>query len=61
MMDETEYIHVTNRVKVSLMLHILRDILPDEQLITTADQHRMRLQLARWQDALFTHINREKP
>jgi len=53
-MTETEYIRATNRVKVSMALTILRDILVGEGYgITDAELTEITKRLSRAQDKLF--------
>ena len=53
-MTEIEYIKATNRVKVSLALQIMKDILPgDEYGITDEKYHEITKRLSSVQDELL--------
>ena len=60
-MTETEYIRATNRVKVSMALTILRDILIGEDYgITDAELTEITKRLSQAQDKLFTSYKCEE-
>lgn len=56
-MTETEYIAITNRVKVSAAIYIIKDILPDYDGITTCGERTEILRILwEWEDKLFAKI-----
>jgi hypothetical protein len=62
-MKESEYIKATNRVKISLALTILRDVLPsedDEYGITDNELAAIRRPLAQAEEKLFSLIETEE-
>ena len=61
-MKETEYLRATNRVKVSMALTILRDVLPgDDYGITRMDLSEITSRLSRVEEALFCSYELENP
>jgi len=60
-MTETEYIRATNRVKVSMTLAILRDVLPgDDYGIAVAELIEITSRLSRAQDKFFNSYKCEE-
>lgn len=57
-MDENDYLTVTNRVKISMAIHAIKDILPGFDGVTTDDGQKELLKvLYDWEEKLFTKIN----
>lgn len=60
-MTEIEYIRATNRVKISMALTILRDVLPgDDYAITDVELIEITKRLSRAQDKLFASYKCEE-
>ena len=59
-MTETEYIRATNRVKVSLALDIMREVVEDDDYgITAQEKVEITRRLAKAQDKLFASYKLE--
>ena len=59
--SETAYITVTNRVKVTAAISLVRGILPGFDGVTTdEEQKKVLLILQKWEDELFAKIDTDE-
>jgi len=60
-MKEREYINASNRVRVSLLCHIARELIPENCTAINKEEHRTVCEiLANWETKLFESINVEE-
>jgi len=52
-MKEKDYITVTNRVKVSIVKDVLRDVLPDDNIILTNEWRDIIIKISDWEVKLM--------